>query len=166
MPRVFRQQYTRPIPADAQHVIRKGKPAVRFKGPDGKPIIAPLTRKGDRCRVASPVWYGHVPDPDAPSGLRRVPLCANKAAAEIMLGEMCRQAEMGKVGARDPFEQHNKRPLAEHVADYHRELEARGNEPRYVRLVASRLTALFDGCDFRFLPDLSASRVMDWLACL
>jgi len=116
MPRVFRQQYTRPIPEGAEHVIRKGKPAVRFRGPDGKPIIAPLTRKGDRCRVASPVWYGHVPDPDAPSGLRRVPLCANKAAAEIMLGEMCRQAEMGKVGARDPFEQHNKRPLA----DYHR----------------------------------------------
>src|SRR5262249_49402282 len=47
-----------------------------------------------------------------------------------------------------------------------RELEARGNELRYCRLVGSRLTALFDGCGFRFLPDLSASRVMDWLASL
>ena len=41
MPRVFRQQYTRPIPPDAQRVIHKGKPAVRFKGPDGKPLVAP-----------------------------------------------------------------------------------------------------------------------------
>ncbi len=55
MPRVFRQQYTRPIPDEAEYVTHKGKPAVRFKGPNGKPIIAFLTRKGDRCRVASPV---------------------------------------------------------------------------------------------------------------
>ena len=166
MPRVFHQQYTRPIPTDAQHVTHKGRPAVRFKGSDGKPVIAALTRKGDRCRVASPVWYGHVPDPDAPGGQRRASAVRNKAAAEIMLGELCRQAEMGKAGARDPFAQHRKRPLGEHVEDYHRELEARGNEGRYCRLVASRLRTLCDGCGFRCLGDLSASRVMDWLASL
>jgi hypothetical protein len=32
--------------------------------------------------------------------------------------------------------------------------------------VVGRLEALLDGCKFRFLPDVSASRVMDWLADL
>src|SRR5262249_47949739 len=66
----------------------------------------------------------------------------------------------------DPYEGHRKRPLAEHLADFRRELEARGNDPRYVQLVFSRLTALVDGCGFKFFSDLSASRVMDWLADL
>ena len=50
MPRVFRQQYTRPIPTDAERIAIKGKqgkpdrPGVRFRGPDGKMLVAPLTR--------------------------------------------------------------------------------------------------------------------------
>ena len=64
----------------------------------------------------------------------------------------------------DAYAEHIRRPLAEHLADYRRELEARDNEPRYVAQVISRLTALLDGCAFRFISELSASRVMDWLA--
>jgi integrase len=168
MPRVFRQQYTRPIPADAQRVTvtnKKGEKvvAVRFKGADGKTVTAPVTTKGKKagqhCRVPSPIWYGRV------SG-ERVPLCTNKAAAEIMLADLIRKAERGEAGMNDPFEKHNKRPLAEHVADYHRELEARGNATRYADLVTSRLGDLLDGCGFRLIPDLSASRVTGWLARL
>jgi integrase len=168
MPRVFRQQYTRPIPSDAKRVTIKGKNgkpdrlAVRFQGPDGKTVIAPLTKGGDRCRVPSPVWYGQYTDSD---GVRqRVPLCENKAAAEAMLGELIHKAGLGRVGIRDPFEAHRKRPLAEHLSDYRRELASRGNAPRYVGLVVSRLRSLLDGCGFVFIGDLSASRAADWLA--
>src|SRR5262249_61280962 len=66
----------------------------------------------------------------------------------------------------DPFEEHLRRPLADHLADYRRELQARNNEPNYVALVVSRLTSLLDGCQFHFIADLSASRVIDWLAGL
>ncbi|MHB1426586.1 MAG: hypothetical protein ACYC3I_25780 [Gemmataceae bacterium] len=97
----FRQQYTRPIPEGADHVNHKGKPAVRFKGPDGKVVLAPLTRNGDRCRVVSPTWYGRVPGAHKP-----VPLCANKAAAEMMLGELVRKAELARAGVSDLFEEH------------------------------------------------------------
>ncbi len=41
------------IPADAERCSSKGKPAVRFAGPDGKPVVAPLTKCGTRCRVKS-----------------------------------------------------------------------------------------------------------------
>jgi hypothetical protein len=86
MPRVFRQQYTRPIPPDAQRVTHKGKPAVRFRGADGKVTVAPLTQRGDRCRVPSPLWYGQYRDSDG--AVQRVPLCENKVAAEQMLKEL------------------------------------------------------------------------------
>ncbi|MCI0460338.1 MAG: helix-turn-helix domain-containing protein [Gemmataceae bacterium] len=168
MPRVFRQLYTRPIPADAERVTIRNKkgetvPAVRFRGSDGKTITAPVTTKGKNagksCRVVSPTWYGWV-------NSAAVPLCTNKTAAEIMLADLVRKAENAEVGIRDPFEQHQKRPLTEHLADYRRELEARGNAPRYISLVSSRLADLLSGCGFVFIPDLSASRVSDWLASL
>jgi integrase len=95
-----------------------------------------------------------------------VPLCTNKAAAEVMLADLIRKAERGEAGMSDPFERHSKRPLAEHVAGYRRELEARGNAKRYADLVASRLGDLLDGWGFLFTPDLSASRATDWLARL
>src|SRR5262249_24153765 len=82
------------------------------------------------------------------------------AAAQQLLAD----AAMRQHGLADPFEEHKRRPLADLLADYRRELEARDNAPRYVTVVISRLQALLDGCGFRFATDLSASRVMDWLA--
>lgn len=161
MPRVFRQQYTRPIPEDAERVTTKNKkgqlvPAVRFKGPDGKTVVAPLTKKGDRCRLPSPTWYGWVKG-------KAVPLCTNKAAAEQLLAEKVRKAERGEAGLED---EHRQRPLAEHLADYEKELRARNNDPRYVDLAVSRIRATLEGCGFHCLAEMSASRVMAWLADL
>ncbi len=172
MARVKRQYYTRPIPAGAERVTVRRKvrgreietPAVRFAGPDGKAVVAPLTKNGDRCRVASPVWYGQYTDADGVP--QRVPLCKSKAASEAMLAELLHKAGLGRVGIRDPFAEHRKRPLAEHLDDFRRELEARDNAPRYVALVFSRLSSLIAGCGFVFTSDLSASRAMDWLADL
>jgi integrase len=196
MPRVFRQQYTRPIPPDAKRVTIPGKngkpdrPAVRFKGPDGKTITASLTRGGDRCRVSSPTWYGEYRD--ATGDVRRVPLCENKAAAEAMLAELVKKGLLGQAGIKDDYEQHRPRPLlcpacrstgrlrnrgagrkpvgaacdcpgTAHLSDYRRELEARGDAPHYVALVAARLADLIEGCDFRLWPDIDGNAVMTWL---
>jgi hypothetical protein len=73
---------------------------------------------------------------------------------------------MRQHGVGDPYADHRKRPLADHLADFRRELESLDKEPRYVRLVFSRLQALLNGCGFTLLADLSASRVMDCLADL
>jgi len=172
MSRVYRQQYTRPIPADAVQVTVKDKKgravaAVRFRE-DGKTITAPITQKGKGagklCRVPSPVWYGRYSDADGIE--QRVPLSENKVAAEQMLNELVKKAEMGKAGILDPYEEHNKKRLAEHLIDFRRHLEAKGNAPSYVETVYSRLRDLLTGCKFVFPPDLSASRVAEWLAGL
>jgi len=166
MSRVFRQQYTRPIPPDAQRVTihnKKGEsvPAVRFRGSDGKTITAPVVMRGEgagqSCRASSPNWYGRV------NG-ERVTLCTNKTAAEQMLAELVKKAEMGKAGMGDPFEEHRKRPLAEHLADFRRFLEAKGNTPKHARQTCRRAEASISGCAFVFMADLSPSAVIDWLA--
>ncbi len=170
MPTVYRQQYVRVIPEGAERVtttVRRGRreievEAVRFKD-NGRWVVAPVVATGNHagthCRVKSPRWYGWV-------GGKSVPLSTNKAAAEAMLADLIRKRERGRAGFSDPFEGHGKRPLAGHLGDYLAELASRGDNARYVALVRSRLSALLEGCAFRFTADLSASRAADWLAGL
>jgi integrase len=168
MPRVFRQQYTRPIPPDAQHLTitnKKGQqvPAVRFKGSDGKTVTAPVTTKGKHagklCRVPSPNWYGRV------NGVP-VSLCTNKTAAEVMLADLIRKAELADRGIADPFEGHRKRPLVEHLADWEAALLADGATAKHVRQTVACARRIVAGCGFVFMADLSASRVQQYLAGL
>jgi integrase len=140
MARVFKKSITRYLDAGGRQVP-KGTPGAR------------------KVREKSAKWYGRPPGASRP-----VPLSTNKAAAAIMLGELVKKAEMNRAGVGDAFEEHRRRPLLEHLADYRRELAARDNAASYVATVASRLEALLAGCRFVFIPDLSASRVMDWLA--
>ena len=137
---------SRPTPG----VVHKGKPAVRFKGPDGKAVVAPLTKKGDRCRVPSPVWYGQYRDADG--RVVRVALVANKAAAEQLLAELVRKAAQGLARMLDPHEAARKRPLAEHLAEYRRHLDAKNNDARYVGQVARALRGGLRGGGRRIHP--------------
>ena len=137
-------------------LCEKGTPDARFvesrKVPAGTPGAKKVKKKSGK-------WYGRVPGSAKP-----IPLSANKVVALQILAEKVRKSELGRVDLNDPYEDHRKEPLANHLVDYRRELESRDNETRYVELVISRLTALFNGCNFRLLDDISASRAVDWLA--
>ena len=76
-----------------------------------------------------------------------------------MLNELVRKAEMGKIGIVDPYEEHSKRALAEHLVAWQQVLLARSNTESYVELKISRARKILDLCKFRFIADLSASRV-------
>jgi integrase len=136
-----------------------------YRTADGKRVTkdTPGAIKADLGR--SKVWYGKY---KAANGkFRTVKLTTDKTASKQMLAKLVTEAALAQHGIADPTRrEHCTRPLAEHLDDFHRELLARDNDPRYVRLVFARLTALLDGCGFRFMGDLSASRVMDWLADL
>jgi integrase len=142
MSRVFRKSTTRYLDAEGRQVT-KDTPGAR------------------KVKEKSAKWYGRVP-----GSSRHVPLCENKAAAQIMLNELVRKARLATVGISDPYEAHRKRPLLEHAEDFRRALEAKGDNPRHVQVAVSRLKALLKGCGFVFMDDLSASRVADWLAGL
>src|SRR5262245_38284128 len=111
----------------------KGTPGARFVKSRKVPKGTPGAKK---VRTKSGKWYGRVPGRPKP-----IPLSTNKVAAQQMLAALVRKAELGKVGISDPFEEHRKRPLAEHVEDYRRYLEAKGNTAKHVRLTVCRVRA-------------------------
>src|SRR5271154_1941715 len=145
MARLFRQAYTKPIPPDAVRCTVKGKPSARFTL-DGRTVTAPLTRNGDRFRLLSEKWYGEYVDGDDVT--KREPLSTDKTAAQQMLAEFERRAELEKAGIRDPFRDHRKRPLADHRDDGAASLRANGRGEEYVTLKLARLNAILDGCRF------------------
>ena len=132
------------------------------------------TPEGQRVTKATPgavpkrfkakKWYGQYVDTNGQT--QRVPLSPNKTVAQQMLAALVNKNENAKIGRVDRFEEHHKRPLAEHLDDFHKELSSRDNAPRYVMMVVSRLRSILDGCRFVFISDLSASRAADWLAGL
>jgi integrase len=56
-----------------------------------------------------------------------------------------------------------KRPIQEHVADFERSLQARGNTPQHVALTLSRVRVVLDGAGCTSWSNLDASRVEDVL---
>jgi integrase len=142
MSRVFKKSITRYLDADGRQVS-KGTPGAR------------------KVKEKSAKWYGR-----APGAARPVPLCENKAAAQMMLNELARKAGLATVGLANPFEVHRKRPLLEHLADFESALLAKGDTPKQAGQVASRGRRVLTGCGFVFMGDLSGSRVMEYLATL
>jgi integrase len=142
MARLFKKTITRHIDADGRRVP-KGTPGAR------------------RVREKSAKWYGR-----APGAARPVPLCENKAAAQMMLNELLRKAGLATVGISDSYEAHRKRPLLEHLADFEGGLLAKGGTAKQAGQVTSRVRRVLAGCGFVFMGDLSGSRVMEYLATL
>src|SRR5262245_55525408 len=102
MSNLRRIPYTKPIPAGAEIVTRKGKRYARFKDKKGKIISVALNQEGTRIQLVSRKWYGEYRDAD---GIEQcVPLCTDRTAAEQMLAELVRKAAQKKVGLTDPFE--------------------------------------------------------------
>ncbi len=134
---------------------------VRYADSEGR-----RCKKGDsgarKRRVKSKTWRGEYRDGEG--NPQNVTLGRNKEAARHMLHELETKAAHRKAGLFDPFEQHHSRFLIEHLADFKTHLEAKGNGSTHVATSVSRVRAILDGCGFVRIRDLSASRVMEWLA--
>jgi integrase len=149
------------FPAGADIVTIKGKPHARFTE-DGRTVTAPLTRKGDRIRLLSAKWYGEYRD--AEGILQRVPLSTDEAAAQVMLGDLVRDAELTRRGLADPSrEEQARRPLGEHAEDYRKHLTAKGDEAGHVADTAARVKKILDGCRFKRLADITPATVVEYL---
>jgi integrase len=111
-----------------------------------------------KVKKKSKKWYGRVPGKRQP-----VPLSANKVAAQQLLAALVNKTELGRAGILDPFEEHRRRPLADHIGDYRRFLEAEGNCSEYVAKTYARIGEILDNCGFVFVADLSADKVTEYL---
>ncbi len=83
-----------------------------------------------------------------------------------MLNDLVRRAEREAAGQVDPFEDHLRRPLSEHVDAFERHLTHKGNTARYVAETTMKVRRIVEGCRWKLIRDLSASRTQQFLADL
>jgi len=134
------------------------KSIIRYLDTAGKQV--PKGTAGARkVKEKSAKWYGR-----PRSGANPVPLCTNKTAAQIMLNELVKKAELAGVGVCDPFEAHHQRPLVVHLADFEAALLAKNRTDQHVKETVAKVRRILEGCKFVFIADLSASRVETFLA--
>ncbi len=144
MASLFKLRITRYVDKNGRRV-RKGMPGARV------------------VRVKSRKWYGEYRD--LHGKLHRVALASDKSAAQARLTDLIRKMERDAAGLVDPYEQHLRRSLAEHLDDYEGFLAAKGSSAKHVRQTIERIRkVLVDGCGFKRLCNVEAPAVAIWLA--
>ena len=119
-------------------------------------------KTGKRVRKKTRKWYGQFVDADGTT--KRVPLCADKAAAQAMLAELVRKTERKRAGIIDKTVESSSIPISQHIEDFKRHLRTKELTEKYVKNVISRVSILVNGCGFKQLRDLEATSVSEWLA--
>src|SRR5262245_2777303 len=143
-------------------------------------------RKGQRQESAK--WYCEFRDHN--ERVRRLPAFTSKAASEEFgrnvvklvdyhkgtggqvdpalsrwlagLPQRTREKLVG-VGLVDAERVAVSKPLADHLTDFERALQAKGCSARHVELVVARARRIIEGCGFRYFCDLSASKALAYL---
>lgn len=59
---VYKKTFTKPLPAGAEIITRKGERLARWRPPKGKPRTAPLTASGARIRVEAATFTARYRD--------------------------------------------------------------------------------------------------------
>ena len=91
--------------------------------------------------------------------MKRVPGFTDKAATLQMAARLERETSFKKAGVFDPYEEHRKRPLLEHLNAYKEFMKAKGNSKKHVFQVFTRAEKVIKGCKFVFASDVSPSAV-------
>ena len=136
-----------------------------------RPTIIRYVLNGKRVTKATPgararreksdTYWGRLP---MANGKRKpVSLCDDKEAAEEMLAVILNRAKREARGDIDPFEDHRKRPLVEHLDDFKAGLLAKGATDKQAGQVTSRCRKIIKACRFVKLTDLSPSAVEKYL---
>ena len=129
-----------------------------------KPITVTDPKTGRKVKRKSRKWWGRYRDSLGKDC--RVPLAADKAAAQAMLNELVRKAEREAAGIADPFEKYRKRPLEEHIAEWKTYLLNKGNTNKHVGEVVTKVKRIVEACGWKTVTDPSAGDVVQCLADL
>lgn len=129
-----------------------------------KPVVMTDPKTGERVKTKSRKWWGRFKDENGVE--RRVPLAADKMAAQAMLNELVKKVERRAAGVVDRYDEHRKRPIDEHLVDFERYLKAKGVSDEQVKLVVYRARRVVKHCKAKLIGELSASRVQTCLADL
>jgi integrase len=164
---VYKKTFTKPLPAGAKVIFRKGKRLAEWKDAKGKTRTAPLTDAGDRVAVTAGTYTAKYRD--GAGIVREVATgCRDESAARSILAKLERRAELVKAevitAAEDAIIDHQSTPLADHIAAFIDHQRAKGVHRVRVKNTENRLRRLATDCDYRRLGDLSVAALERWLA--
>jgi integrase/recombinase XerD len=168
MPSVFRRSKTKPLPAGAKVVERKGGPVAEWLDARGNRRSAPLTEDRAGIRIEAASWtvqyvdeHGH---PQRLAGGRDYD-------AAMQLGrEYERRAMQRREGLIDPAQERHakaaRQPIADHAAAYVAFLAAGERTAKHVQATERYLAAIFARCGMERLSDLRAPAVLSAVAAI
>jgi len=166
---VYKKTATKPLPAGAKIIVRKGQRFAEWLDAKEKRRTAPLTvgKDGtDRIVVGARTFTAKYRDG---SGIIREKAtgCRDESAARSVLHELEKRADKVRSGIRSATEDavvdHQVAPLAEHIAAFLEHQVAQGITGGRIRDTRSRLRRVADECGFRRMADLRAAVLEKWL---
>jgi integrase len=166
---VYKKTATKPLPASAKIINRKGERLAEWIDARKKRRTAPLTvgRDGtDRIVITARTYTAKYRDG---SGIVREVAtgCRDESAARSVLGKLERRAELVKgevlTAAEDAAVDHQGTPLMDHIAVYLLKLEAEGASAMHRDNVRRALHRLATNCQFKRLANLSRESLERWL---
>ena len=158
---VKKATYTRPVPDDAKIVTKKRKRFARFRIKN-RTIDAPLTKDGKRCQVETDEYYIRYKGTDGK--WRRVKGYTDQDATRALALKLETKVARKQEGLADPFEEHTRRPILEHVDDFERHLEAKENTWKHVCETGAKVRRIVEACKFGTIADLAPGPVEAYLA--
>ncbi len=166
---VYRKTFTKPLPADAELFVRKGDRFARFKDAKGRSrteAVTTGTDGADRLLIVAGTYTAKYRD--GSGVVREVATgCRDKTAAESVLADLERRAELVRAGvmtsAENSVADHQATPLSAHIAAFVAHLTAKGVTPVRIKTNQSRLNRVAADCGFHALADLSATSLVNWL---
>ena len=121
-------------------------------------------KNGKRIRKKSSFWY--VDYKDADGTRKRVKAFKDKQATAQLAADLERNAELARTGIIDRYAEDRKKPLKQHLEDFHRSLLAKGNTIGHAKQTSTRAEQIISLCKFAMWTDISASKVQRCLADL
>jgi len=166
---VYRKTATKPLPAGAKIIVRKGQRFAEWKPAKGKTRTAPVTigQDGtDRIVITARTYTAKYRD--GSGVVREVPTgCRDETAARSVLGDLERRAELVKAGvltaAEDAVADNQGTPLADHFAAFIDHQKAKGVVPVRVNNTLTQLRRVAADCGFSRLADLDTVKLERWL---
>jgi len=168
---VYRKTFTKPLPAGAEIIVRKGERLARWKDAKGKARTAPMVgddaAEPSRMTVTAGTYTAKYRDGNG-LVVEISTGCRDADAARRVLAELERRAELVKAGvvtaAENAVADHQATPLAEHFAAYLDHLHAKSASQMHRDNVRRQLERLAAECPFGRLADLGRDGLEKWLA--
>ena len=166
---VYRKTATKPLPEGAELFMRKGEQFARWNNAKGKARTAAVTTGRDgQLRIVLVARTFTAKYRDGSGLVREVSTgCRDETASRSILADLEGRAVRVKAKILTPAEDamidHLTTPLAIHLEDYERHLEALGTSIAYRKNTLRQLGRLASECEFAQLTDINGVAVERWL---